>query len=61
VIVRPDLEKYVFRPVPLVEHFLDQVRMSVQSETTGLSSAVRPEVALHLHSHPIHSRRRREV
>jgi integrase len=51
-VVRTDLEKQVFRPVPVVQHFLDHVLMPVQSETNRPLIRLPPRVALHLHSHP---------
>ena len=51
-VVRADLEKYVFRSVPLVQHFLDHVLVAVQSETNRPLIGLLPGVALHLHSHP---------
>jgi hypothetical protein len=50
-VIGANLEEDVIGAVPLVENFLDHVRMSFHPETNGPLIPFPPGIALHLHLH----------
>lgn len=50
-IIRADLEKDMLRAIPLVEHFLDNIFVTVQAKANGALIRLPPRVTMDLQGH----------